>query len=100
MLFWIVTDRGTAFTSKTFIEYCKSNAIQHILNAVRTPRANGQIERANQVVLMHLRTTTEKSTDWDKKLRNLQFTINYHINKTLKCSPNDVIFTYKLRDVL
>ena len=46
----IVTDRGTAFTSKTFIEYCKSNAIQHILNAVRTPRANGQIERANQVI--------------------------------------------------
>ena len=45
------------------------------MNAVRISRANGQIEKANQVILMHLRTTTGKTTDWDKKLRNLQFTI-------------------------
>jgi len=40
----IVTDRGTAFTSKDFEKYCKSNNVKHILNAVRTPRANGHCQ--------------------------------------------------------
>ncbi|XP_039228033.1 uncharacterized protein LOC120320994 [Drosophila yakuba] len=39
----IVTDRGTAFTSKD----CKSNNVKHILNAVRTPRTSGHARRTN-----------------------------------------------------
>lgn len=46
----IVSDRGTAFTAKVFEDYCMANAIQHIKNAVRTPRANGQIE-TNEFIL-------------------------------------------------
>ncbi|XP_037944403.1 uncharacterized protein LOC119677203 [Teleopsis dalmanni] len=40
----IVTDRGTAFTSKVFESYCNDNGIHHIKTAVRTPRANGPNE--------------------------------------------------------
>ncbi|XP_037960916.1 uncharacterized protein K02A2.6-like [Teleopsis dalmanni] len=40
----IVTDRGTSFTSTQFEEYCDTNNIQHVKTAVRTPRANGQVE--------------------------------------------------------
>ncbi|XP_054746585.1 uncharacterized protein K02A2.6-like [Anastrepha obliqua] len=47
----IVTDRGTAFTSNDFQKYCKDNDIKHILNAVRTPRANGHAERANRTIM-------------------------------------------------
>lgn len=55
----IVSDRGTAYTSKAFADYCKKNEIQHIQNAVRTPRANGQAERINQMIAMFLRASHE-----------------------------------------
>lgn len=59
----IITDRGTAFTSKAFEEYCDVNNIQHIKTAVRTPRANGQVERANQTILHYLQTSSDKPKD-------------------------------------
>ncbi|KAK9738072.1 Integrase zinc binding domain [Popillia japonica] len=40
----LVSDRGAAFTSKTFESFCIDNDITHIKNATATPRANGQIE--------------------------------------------------------
>lgn len=93
----IVSDRGTAFTSKQFSEYCTTNAIQHIKNAVRTPRANGQVERVNQMIAMFLRTTHEDDRKWDVDLRGFQWIVNSQINKTTGCCPNEIIFRYRLR---
>lgn len=96
----IVSDRGTAFTSKLFADYCDRNNIVHIKNAVRTPRANGQVERVNQVVGRFLRTVTEDPRKWDNDLQDLQWITNSQINKTNNCCPNDVVFRFKLRDRL
>lgn len=96
----IVTDRGTAFTSKTFAEFGHENNVQHIQNAVRTPRANGQIERINQTINSFLRTTTNDSKRWDTRLNELQWAINSQINKTTGCCPNDIVFRFKARDTL
>lgn len=96
----IVSDRGTAFTSRGFANYCVENEIQHIQDAVRTPRANGQIERVNKTIGTFLRTTTENVKKWDVKLGDLQWAINSQINKTSNCSPHDVIFRYNPRDLL
>lgn len=96
----IVSDRGTAFTSHLFQKFCADNDIQHIQNAVRTPRANGQIERANQLILMYLRTTIEDKRKWDTSLRRFQFLINSQTNSTTNCCPNDIVFNYKPRDML
>ncbi|CAD7084792.1 unnamed protein product [Hermetia illucens] len=82
----VVTDRGTAFTSHNFAEYCKLNGIQHIQTAVRTPRANGSIERINQTVCKCLRASC--------------WTLNSNTNATTKYSPNDLIFDFRLRDVV
>ena len=43
----LITDRGSAFTSKRFKDYCGKMGVTHNLNAVATPRANGQVERYN-----------------------------------------------------
>lgn len=95
----IISDRGTAFTSKLFEEYCDRNNIHHIKTAVRTPRANGQVERANQTILNHLRTTTDEPKDWDLFLHKLQWSINSQTNTTSGFSPNELIFDYKLIDL-
>ncbi|CAD7079666.1 unnamed protein product [Hermetia illucens] len=95
-----VTDRGTAFTSHNFAEYCKLNGIQHIQTAVRTPRANGSIERINQTVCKCLRASCVSDSDWDTAIRDIQWTLNSNTNATTKYSPNDLIFDFRMRDVV
>lgn len=34
----IISDRGSAFTAQSFKLFCKTYAIEHVLNAVATPR--------------------------------------------------------------
>ena len=44
----LITDQGTAFTSRQFKEFCDQNHIHHIKHAVATPRGNGQAERMGE----------------------------------------------------
>lgn len=79
----IVSDRGTAYSSKCFAAYCDTHAIQHIQNAVRTPRANGQVERVNALIATYLRTSTEDEKKWDDALPKFQWVMNSHSNNTI-----------------
>ena len=54
----IISDRGTCFTSHRFDAFCQEYRIKHILNAVATPRANGQVDRLNSTVLSSLAATS------------------------------------------
>ena len=96
----IVTDRGTAFTSKQFEEYCRVNQIQHIKTAVGSPRANGQVERSNKTVLHALRCTVgENKSRWDERIAAVQWSINSMLNSTTQMAPNSLVFSFKPRDV-
>lgn len=74
----IISDRGTAFTSNAFEKFCTDRHIQHVKIASGAPRANGQIERVNAVILRGLATSTHdlECTDWDKRLLDVQAAIN------------------------
>ncbi|KAH1002036.1 hypothetical protein HUJ05_006711 [Dendroctonus ponderosae] len=41
----IISDRGLAFTSKAFTSFLVEKGVKHVLNAIATPMANGQVER-------------------------------------------------------
>ncbi|RWS19345.1 transposon Tf2-1 polyprotein-like isoform X1, partial [Leptotrombidium deliense] len=47
----IVADRGTAFKNALFEEYCDNLQIKLIFNSTANPRANGQVERINRIVV-------------------------------------------------
>lgn len=47
----VVTDRGSAYTSKAFEEYMIANGIEHVLSTTGVARDNGQIERVNRSIL-------------------------------------------------
>ncbi|XP_001810078.1 retrovirus-related Pol polyprotein from transposon 297 [Tribolium castaneum] len=98
----LICDRGTAFTSKEFTLFCEENQITLIKTATATPRANGQVERKNQTLLEALRTTfnREDYKDWSQHLRNLQFALNAHKNKTTQMSPHDLLFSYHPRNAV
>ncbi|KAL0894096.1 hypothetical protein ABMA27_014141 [Loxostege sticticalis] len=90
----VISDRGTSFTSNEFKMYIESIGVKHTLNAVATPRANGQIERYNRSILTSLVALchNEDDRDWDVKLGQVQWSLNNTVNQgTGKC-PSEIIF--------
>jgi hypothetical protein len=51
----IITDLGSNFTSSEFFDFCEQKSIQIKYALVAHPRANGQVERANGMILEALR---------------------------------------------
>ncbi|CAD7087617.1 unnamed protein product [Hermetia illucens] len=96
----IISDRGSAFTAKEFEQYCDRNDILHIKVPVRTPRANGQVERVNQTILSHLRCSTENRHEWDTLLPMIQWSLNSQKHSTTGFTPNRIVFDFELRDVI
>ncbi|KYM96013.1 Pro-Pol polyprotein [Cyphomyrmex costatus] len=47
----IITDRGTAFSSAEFENYCTEQGIKHAMITTGLPRANGQVERVNRTII-------------------------------------------------
>ena len=51
----IITDNGTQFTGRKFIRFCDEQHIRIDGAAVAHPRTNGQVERANGMLLQGLK---------------------------------------------
>jgi hypothetical protein len=51
----IITDLSKAFTSSIFWDFCQDNLIDVYYSSVAHPRCNGQVERANGMVLQALK---------------------------------------------
>jgi hypothetical protein len=61
----IIIDLGSNFTSSEFFDFCEQRSIQIKYASVGHPRANGQVERANGMILDALR---KKMFDKSEKL--------------------------------
>ena len=51
----IITDNGTQFTGKKFLKFCDDFHIRVDWSAVAHPQTNGQVERANGMILQGLK---------------------------------------------
>lgn len=98
----VVSDNGTAFSSKEFQKFCNENEIRHSPVAVATPRANGQIERVFKIVKDSLKclSNSENGGDWDKHLRTVQWAINSSENRVTKETPHKLLMGYDPRNAL
>ena len=47
----VISDKGPAFTSKEFKEYCKAEGIEHIPINIGVPRGNSQVERLHSTII-------------------------------------------------
>lgn len=95
----LVTDRGTSFSSSTFKEFVVQTGIKHIMNAVSTPRANGQVERFNRTILDALSTSTHGKDDktWDEQIPDIQLGLNTTTHKTTQKSPSELLFGFNIK---
>ena len=95
----IISDRGSCFTSHCFSKFCQEYGIKHVLNAVATPRANGQVERLNLTILNSLAATSAGAPEdkWDDYVKKVQSGINCTTNRTTQKSPAQLLYGYKPR---
>lgn len=88
----VVTDRGKAFTSRYFKQFAEETQFKHVLNAIASPRSNGQVERVNRTLLNGLNTMSESECTWDEKLSDVVWGINNTPNTTTGISPFKLMF--------
>lgn len=90
----LITDQGTSFTSRTFKAFIQATGIKHVLNAVATPRANGQVERYNRTILAALGAMNHDKPNglWDEHLPDIQLGINTTVHATTKKTPTELLF--------
>lgn len=96
----IISDRGGAFTSQLFEEYCARESINHHLITTGIPRGNGQVERINRVILSVLtKLSVEKPALWYRHVRRVQQAINGGHQRAIGRTPFEVMFGTKLRRI-
>lgn len=90
----LISDRGSCFTSHAFKRFCLDRGTKHILNAVASPRSNGQVERYNRTILDSLtaQNLRDNEKEWDNKLGKIQWGLNNTVQKTIGRAPSEVMF--------
>ncbi|XP_033179142.1 uncharacterized protein K02A2.6-like [Bombus impatiens] len=84
----IISDRGTAFTSNAFQEYCEEENIKHLLVTTGAPRGKGQVERVNRTLIPLLtKLTAPKPDDWYKHVDQVQKYLNSTLNRSTGKTP-------------
>ncbi|GFY76059.1 transposon Tf2-6 polyprotein [Trichonephila inaurata madagascariensis] len=98
----IITDRGSAFTSKLFNDYCVlcvcEENIQHLQIATDIPRGNGQVERIHRTLIPVLtKLSLDDSTKWYKYVDRLQI-LNSTICRSTKWTAFELLIGTKMRN--
>ncbi|GBM35707.1 Pro-Pol polyprotein [Araneus ventricosus] len=93
----IISDRGTAFSSKEFSDYCENEGIRHLRITTGLPRANGQVERLNSVIISVIaKLATNDPTKWYKFVPTVQRIINSTYQRSINTTPFELLFGIKM----
>jgi len=93
----IISDRGTAFSSNKFADFVKEREIKHVMTAVASPWANGQVERVNRFLKTTLSKTVNDPCEWKLDLYAVQHIINNTLNKSINSTPSKLLLGYEQR---
>ncbi|GBL96460.1 hypothetical protein AVEN_229915-1 [Araneus ventricosus] len=95
----LIYDRGSAFTSKAFSDYCTEEGIQHLQIATGVPRRNGQVERIHRTLIPVLaKLSLDDPTKCYKYVDRLQRILNSTICRNTKWSPFELLICIKMRN--
>lgn len=94
----IISDKGPAFTSQLFQDWCNENVVDHILTTTGVPRGNGQIERVNRSILSVIaKLSAEDTTKWYKFEGEVQKALNSSVHSSTKSTPFEVTFGIRMK---
>lgn len=93
----LVSDRGTAFTSKEFADFLSNARVRHRQVAVASPWANGLAERVNRFLKSSLAKLVDNPSDWKNQLSKIQYVINNTHHTAVKDTPSKLMLGYDQR---
>lgn len=82
----IITDRGSAFTSVDFQNYCNEENIEHIVITTGVSRGNGQVERVNRIIIPILTKSHDHPDKWFRR-RSSANCNQQHLSKERRNQP-------------
>jgi hypothetical protein len=93
----IITDLGTQFTGNMFWDFCDERSIVVKYISVAHPRANGQVERANGMILYALKKRMYKENDkaprrWIKELPAVLWGLRTQPSRNTGVSPYFMVY--------
>jgi len=89
----ILTDQGTEFLSKTFIEICKLLKINKINTSPFHPQTNGSLERSHRTLAEYLRHYVDKNLNtWDQLLPYAFFVYNSTTHSSTNFQPYELLY--------
>ncbi|GFX08643.1 hypothetical protein TNCV_61701 [Trichonephila clavipes] len=84
----VINDKGGAFRSKEYEDYCADEHIIKVKITTGVPRGNGQVERIHGVLIPVLtKMFIEDSTKWFQHVDSLQRVLNSVPSRSTKYSP-------------
>jgi len=92
----LISDRGTAFTSREFEDFLSEHNVKHVKVATGSPQANGQVERYNRVLASALGKISYEQS-WPKALRDIEFALNNMFCKSTGAIPSVLLFGVEQR---
>lgn len=96
--FQIISDRGTAFTSQQFKDYCLEENIELKFITAGLSRANGQVERINTTVINVLaKLSTQDPTKWYKHVAAVQLATNSTYQHSINRTPFELLTGVKMQ---
>lgn len=94
----IITDRGSAFTSHDFTNFCEEENIEHITITTGVPRGNGQVERIHRTLIAVLtKLSIEKPMQWYKLISRVQRAMNSTYQRSINTTPFELFLGTKMK---
>jgi len=89
----LISDQGTAFSSKEFADFATKCRFKHIMASAEHPETNGLIERVNRAIAATLAAFINlNQDDWDEKLPQAIFAINTAKQSTTQITPFELVY--------
>jgi transposase InsO family protein len=93
----IITDNGTQFTGKKFLNFCEGHHIRVDWAAVAHPMTNGQVERANGMILQGLKPRIYNDLNnfgkrWMKELPSVVWSLRTTPSRATGFSPFFLVY--------
>jgi hypothetical protein len=82
----IISDNGSQFISKHYLQWCEMNGIQNFHISAYHAQAN-ITERYNETIKSMIVTTIDRCRDWDRHINELAFALRTSFNDSTKFTP-------------
>jgi transposase InsO family protein len=94
---WVITDNGTQFRSAKFERCCADFGIQHDVSSAAHPQTNGQVERANGLIIQGMKTRMfkdleAKGRNWEKELPSVLWALRTNTSRATRDTPFHLVY--------